>query len=93
MAREIPEGSALVQTGLYLYSYTRTISGVERTFYQLFSAEGYCFYENYLPEEDRIYMQWTSILSEEEVANYTSVPVEDWMEIASVPPGGNHEIM
>lgn len=81
MTREIPNDSVLVQTGLYLYSYTKAVGGAEHTFYQLFSAEGYCFYENNSLEEERIYMQWTSILSEEEVNNYTSVLAEDWMEI------------
>lgn len=89
MIRVIPESAVLVQTGLYLYSYTKTIGGREYTFHELYSAEGYCFYENHLAEEDRLYMQWTSIITAEEANNYTSVPVEDWMEIVSV--GSNHE--
>ena len=42
--REIPQGSVEIQTGLWLYTYTKVISGVERTYRQLYSSEGYCFY-------------------------------------------------
>lgn len=44
--REIPEGSVEIQTGLWLYSYNRTIGGTEYTFRYLYSSEGYCFYDN-----------------------------------------------
>ena len=45
MAREIPAGSVEIQTGLYLYEYQKTIGGNTYTFRQLYSAEGYCFYD------------------------------------------------
>lgn len=89
MVREIPEGAVQIQEGLYLYSYTRTINGTVYTFRQLFSTEGYCFYDNTLPEEERIYMQWASLGMADSENNYTSVPIEDWMEIVSI--GNNHE--
>ena len=43
--REIPEGSVEIQTGLWLYSYERVIGGNTYLFRQLFSSEGYCFYD------------------------------------------------
>ncbi len=91
MVREIPEGSVEIQTGLYLYTRNLTIGGQNYTFRELFSAEGYCFYENSLAEEDRIYMQYASLsqsLNTVEKINAwcTSVQVEDWMEIVSVKP-------
>lgn len=72
MIREIPEGSVEIQTGLWLYEYQRTIGGREYTFRQLYSAEGYCFYNmqtpenfdeegNLLPPEERLYVQFAQL--------------------------------
>ena len=88
MAREIPEGSVEIQTGLYLYTQDLTIGGVAYTFRELYSSDGYCFYENHLAEEERIYMQWCSVsqlLNTVEKINawFTSVPIEEGMEIVS----------
>lgn len=99
--REIPTGSVEIQTGLWLYTYTRTIGGVERTFRQIYAAEGYCFWkpnmpENYdehgnlLPESGRVYFTYSSCAYttlEEINANFISVPVQDGYEIAG---GGNN---
>lgn len=90
MTREIPETAVEIQEGLYLYSYTRTIAGTVYTFRHLYSADGYCFYDNTLPEEERIYMQYASLGMADSEANYTSVPIEDWMEIVSV--GGDSHV-
>lgn len=68
--REIPEGAELLQTGLYIYRYERTILGNVYLVGELYSSEGYCFYdveqaENYdeegnlLPAEQRVYRQYT----------------------------------
>ena len=89
MAREIPEGSVEIQTGLWLHQYDRVIGGTTYTFRYLYSSEGYCFYENHLTEEERIYMQWCSVsqlLNTVELINdwFTSVPIEEGMEIVSV---------
>lgn len=73
------------QEGLYLETYDRVIGGTTYTFRWLHSADGYCFYDNTLPEEDRIYAQRCSLGIGDSVSNYTSVPIEDWMEIVSVP--------
>jgi hypothetical protein len=97
--REIPAESVEIQTGLWLYTYSRVIGGVERTFRQLFSSEGYCFWkvnqpENYdedgnlVPEEERVYFTWSSCVYttvEEINANYISVPVQDGFGIVSTP--------
>lgn len=98
--REIPEGSVEIQEGLYLYEYTRTISGTEYTFRELYSAEGYCFYwlsnpENYdedgnlKPANERIYAQFMycaiSDTLESINADVVSVPIEAGYEIVSTP--------
>lgn len=104
--REIPEGSIEIQTGLWLYSYDKTIGGNTYNFKQLFSAEGYCFwnagvpenydeYGNLLPLEQRIFAQWAALsigytTIEQINADFHSVPVQDGYEIVSV--GGNTEI-
>nr|DAR54931.1 MAG TPA: hypothetical protein [Caudoviricetes sp.] len=72
---KIPEGSVEIQTGLWLYSYKKTISGTEYTFNQLFSAKGYYFYDNTLPEEERIYYKWMVIgTGTPDTSIYTSIP-------------------
>lgn len=98
--REIPEGSVEIQVGLYLYEYTKTISGTEYTFKQLYSSEGYCFYEinqpenydedgNLKPPSERIYAQYMSCGISATLewinANIVSVPIEAGYEIVSTP--------
>lgn len=72
MAREIPEGSVEIQTGLFLHEYQQTIGVNTYTFRKLYSAEGYCYYdveqpENYdedgnlLPAEQRVYAQYSAL--------------------------------
>lgn len=73
---EIPNSAELIATGLYVHRYTATIGGTEYNFAELYSAEGYCFYdntaavydnegnvippENVLPEQ-RLYAQWCAL--------------------------------
>lgn len=98
--REIPEGSIEIQTGLWLYTYSKVIGGVNKTYRQLFSSECYCFYNhtldfydeegNVIPEEDvlptqRIYMTFASLGIYDSPDNYTSVPVDPSYEIVSLP--------
>lgn len=89
MAREIPSGSVEIQTGLWLYTYNKTIGGTEYTFRQLFSSEGYCFYNNTLPEEERIYVQWCSLTFTEDVNNYTSIPISELPEGSEIANNPN----
>lgn len=97
----IPEGSIEIQTGLWAWLRTYTFNGQERQRYNLYSAEGYCFYEvnqpenydedgNLLPPEDRVYARYaiTGYTTIDELnANYVSVPMEDGYEIVSVSNG------
>lgn len=72
MAREIPEGSVEIQTGLYLYEFERVIAGTTYLRRELYSAENYCFWntkqaENYdedgnlKPASERVYLQYASL--------------------------------
>lgn len=104
MVREIPEGSVEIQTGLWAHLRTYTVNGVTRSRYELYSAEGYCFYnveqpENYdedgnlKPPAERVYAQYASLgiyldTVDKINAMYISVPVEEGYEIVSV--GNNH---
>lgn len=98
--REIPEGSIEIQEGLYLYEYTKTIGSTEYTFKELYSAEGYCFYqlsqpENYdedgnlKPANERVYAQYMhcaiSATLESINADVVSVPIEAGYENVSTP--------
>jgi hypothetical protein len=98
MYYDIPEGSVEVQTGLYLYTYTKVIAGRTYTFRELYSAQGYCFWqvsqaENYdeegnlLPENQRIYATYSTCVlttAEEINAEYISVPYVEGYEGVSV---------
>ena len=103
--RPIPEGSVEIQVGLWAVVNSFTVSGVTYSFYDIYSAEGYCFWEiqqpeNYdeygdlLPLEQRVFAQYMSTgytTIEELNANFESVPVQDGYEIVSVGIN-NHEI-
>lgn len=103
--REIPTTAVEVQTGLWAHEKTLTLGSMTRTFYDLYSAEGYCFYDkthpnnldedgNLKPENERMYAQYQSTTCQtiEEInERFVSVPVQDGYEIVSVG-GGNHEI-
>ena len=86
MVREIPNGAIEIQNGLWLHTYNETIGGTEYTFKDLYSSEGYCFYDNTLPEENRIYYQYISLGIYDSENNYTSIPIEEGMEIAGTKP-------
>ena len=92
--KEIPFGSIEVQVGLYAYAKTLRFGGVERRYYDLYSAEGYCFYlpENsldedgdLLPENGRVNYQYMSTAWQDVLdinANVVSVLVREGYEIA-----------
>lgn len=97
--RPIPDGSVEIQTGLWAYLNSFTVGGTTYAFYDLYSAEGYCFYDvsntinqdeegNLLPPNQITYAQYacTSYTTIEALnAVYVSVPVEEGYEIVSVP--------
>ena len=98
---EIPATAVEVQPGLWADERTRTLGSVTLTTYNLYSAEGYCFYipannldeeGNLLPENERVYYQllYSAYRTIEQInANVVSVPVQEGYEIVSV--GNNHE--
>ena len=70
--KSIPENSTEIQPGLWLYSYDRIIGGNTYNFKQLFSSEGYHFWEVSQPEnydengdlrplEERSFATWASL--------------------------------
>lgn len=95
----IPEGSTEIQTGLWLHVTPVTVPNGVLMFGELYSAEGYCFYdltipENYdeegnlLPAEDRMYAQYATCPGDDLDwinANIVSVPVQPGYEIVSTP--------
>lgn len=88
MAQEIPSGAVEIQTGLWLYTRNKVISGTEYTFRELFSSDGYCFYDNTWAEENRIYYQYMSLGMLTDVNDFTSIPISEMpegMEIAGNP--------
>ena len=101
----IPEGSIEIQTGLWAKLVPLTFNGQDRSHYDIYSAEGYCFYnlqqpENYdeegnlKPPAERVYARvaYTCFSTIEELnANFISVPIEEGYEIVSV--GDETEIM
>ena len=90
--REIPTGSVEIQTGLYLYESSEIVLGETIISRELFSSEGYCFWEvrqaenydedgNLKPENERMYAQYASLggnfdTVEKINANFISVPVQ-----------------
>lgn len=101
--RPIPEGSIEIQTGLWAAENHYTFNGQPRMRYNLYSSEGYCFWEvnqpenydeegNLLPMEQRVYAQYaiTCYTTVDELnENFISVPVQEGYEIVSVCT--NHE--
>lgn len=97
--RPIPEGSTEIQTGLWLHvTIVNTPFGtIHRG--ELYSAEGYCFYNltvpenfdeegNLKPPEERIYAQYSTCPGDDLEwinANIVSVPVQSGYEIVSTP--------
>lgn len=97
----IPEGSVEIQTGLWAHLKTLIWNGEDRSHYNIYSGEGYCFYnleqpENYdeegnlKPAEERVYarLAYTPYTTIEELNSvYVSAPIEEGYEIVSVGGG------
>lgn len=96
--KPIPAGSTEIQSGLWASEVHYTFNGVPRMRYDLYSAEGYCFWEvnqpenydedgNLLPLEQRCFAQYAATgyrTIDDLNENYVSVPVQDGYEIVSV---------
>ena len=104
MARVIPENAFLFKEGLYIVETEISMGSLTRIKWELYSAEGWCFYdlqipENYdeegnlLPEEQRMYAQYRIMTKDEDYVNNNiiCVPVQPGYEIVSV--GGNSQVM
>lgn len=90
MQRTIPEGAFLYKVGLYIVETNIVVVGRPIVKWELYSAEGWCFYdlaqpENYdeegnlVPAEQRVYAQYMIMTkNEERVTNeIICVPVEE----------------
>lgn len=82
MAREIPNTAKQIQEGLWLNKTQVKVLGQTRIRYELYSSEGYCFYDNTWSEEERIYWQYASLGFTDNANNYTSIKIEENIEIA-----------
>ena len=103
--REIPEAADEIQPGLWAIPKTTSLGGLVLTTYELYSAEGYCFYipannmdENgdLLPENQRTYYIYANSgyrTIDQVNAAIVSVPYAPGYEIASTGGNGNHEVM
>lgn len=100
MTRIIPDGAFLYKEGLYIVETPLVLGGIAITRWELYSAEGWCFYdlqdaENYvdgevggelLPENQRLYAQYLVMRKDEDYVtnNIIPVPVQEGFEIVSV---------
>ena len=92
-----------MQVGLWANLRTITVGSITIQKYDLYSAEGYCFYipannldENgdLIAEDERVYYRYmtSSYRTIDQInANIVSVPVQDGYEIVSTP--NNSEVM
>lgn len=103
MLIEIPATAIEIQPGLWADRKTVTFGSITIVKYDLYSAEGYCFYdltafENYdeegnlKPENERLYyrVMYTPYSTVEQInADIVSVPIQEGYEILST--GGNND--
>lgn len=97
MSRTIPEGATLVKEGLYCYAHDVSFGSLTYTVWDLYSADGWCFYdlqqpENYdeegnlLPAEQRVYAQYMVMRANpSRLDDLICVPVDPSYEIVSAP--------
>ena len=101
MLNTIPTGAVEIQTGLYLLETPYTVSGIERIRRELYSADGYCFWnrlqpENYvegdvegelLPLEERVFARYARL-----AAYYNTVELIN-ADFISVPAEEGYEFV
>ena len=96
MDRIIPEEASLVKEGLYVHEHSFTIGEQSFTAWDLYSAEGWCFYdlqqaENYvdgviggelIPEDKRAYSRFAIMPKDEAYVmnNIISIPIPEVSE-------------
>lgn len=106
MARIIPEGAFLYKEGLYIVESEITVAGRPITKWELYSADGYCFYdltqpENYVhgdveggalvPENQRVYAQYMIMAKDEEYVTNNIISVPVQNGYEIVSAGNNPE--
>ena len=64
------------QEGLYYKDTTFMFGATEMVSRDLRADDNHCFYDNTLPEEERIYMEWATIRAEW-TSNFTCISRED----------------
>ena len=69
------------QEGLYYKDHTFTVNGITIVSRELRADNTHCFYDNTLPEEERIYMEQITIRAEW-ISDYTCILREEGMKIA-----------
>lgn len=89
MAREIPSTAVEIQTGLWLNQTPVTVAGNNYTRYELYSSEGYCFYDSTWTEEERIYWQYMSLGFTNDSDIYVSIPISELPEGAEIAGNPN----
>lgn len=89
MARPIPNEAVEIQTGLWLNKTPVTINGVDYTRHELYSSEGYCFYNNTWAEDERIYWQYASLGFTDISSDYTSIPISELPEGSEIAGNPN----
>ena len=74
----IPKDFLLVegQNGLYYRDHSFTFGATKKVSRELRSDDKYCFYNNTVPEEERIYMKQI-ITTPDQTSNFTCILFED----------------
>ena len=80
MSRKIPDNAIYIQAGLWLNKTPVTINNIDYIRYELYSSDGYCFYNNTWDEDERIYWQYSSLGFTDISSNYTSIPISELPE-------------
>lgn len=99
MERIIPEEAFLVKVGLYVYERSFLFGGKEHVAWDLYSADGWCFYdlqqaENYVdgkiggelvPEDKRVYSRYAIMPKDSAYVskNIVSVPIPEITETST----------
>jgi hypothetical protein len=91
MSKVIPNDAFLIKEGLYVHERTITLGSLTRTAWDLYSAEGWCFYdlqqaENYVdgiiggelvPEDERVYAQFATMPKDEAYVTNNIISVRE----------------
>ena len=80
MTRKIPDNAIYIQAGLWLNEIPITINNIDYIRYELYASDGYCFYNNTWPEDERIYWQYASLGFTNISSDYTSIPISELPE-------------